>query len=277
MNANESKLNEFLIRVHSREFADLLLSSPCLRVSVLNSLLDILVTRMPRTRIKICGVRRPQDALAAADAGVDAIGLVFYPRARRRIDLDTARQILGALPAFVTPVGLFVDQDAESIRQIAADLHLGHIQLHGHEEPTHVASLRPFAVLKAIKTSRDTLRAELDFWRESIQSLDLRNLKAFVLETPTGAADAPGGTGQENDWDAIVDAQLAGAFEGLPPIIAAGGLNPQNVAEVVRRIRPYAVDVSSGVEEVFGEKSVVKIGAFVEAVAGASDACGGTS
>ena len=221
---------------------------------------------MARTRIKICGVRRPQDARAAADAGVDAIGLVFYPKARRYIDVDTARQILRELPAFVTPVGLFVDQDAESIRQIANDLRLRHIQLHGHEEPSHVASLREFAVLKAIKSARDTLRAELDFWRESVGSLDLRNLKAFVLETPTGAADAPGGTGVENDWEAIAQAQRDGAFEGLPPIVAAGGLHPGNVAEVVRRIRPYAVDVSSGVEEVIGEKSVKKIGDFVDAV-----------
>ena len=221
---------------------------------------------MPRTRIKICGVRRPQDALAAADAGVDAIGLAFYPKARRYIDVDTARQILRMLPAFVTAVGVFVDQDAESIRQVASALNLRHIQLHGHEEPSHVASLREFAVLKAIKSSRDTLRAELDFWRESAGSLDLRNLKALVLETPTASADAPGGTGQENDWEAIAQAQRDGAFEGLPPIVAAGGLHPGNVAEVVRRLRPYAVDVSSGVEEEFGEKSVGKIGEFVGAV-----------
>jgi phosphoribosylanthranilate isomerase len=221
---------------------------------------------MPRTRIKICGIRRPQDALAAANAGADAIGLVFYAKARRYIDLETARQILGAMPAFVTPVGMFVDQDAESIRQIAGDLHLRHLQLHGHEEPSHVASLRQFAVLKAIKTSRDTLRAELDFWRESIASLDLRNLKALVLETPSASADAPGGTGQENDWNTIEEAQRAGAFNGLPPIIAAGGLNPHNVANVIQRIHPYAVDVSSGVEETLGEKSPAKIKQFVDSV-----------
>jgi phosphoribosylanthranilate isomerase len=221
---------------------------------------------MPRTRIKICGIRRPQDALAAADAGADAIGLVFYARARRHIDLETARQILRALPAFVTPVGVFVDQDSESVRQIAADLHLGHIQLHGHEEPSHVAALRQFSVLKAIKTSKDTLRAELDFWRESIASLDLRNLKALVLESPSGAADAPGGTGQENDWSIIEQTQRAGAFENLPPIIVAGGLTPQNVADVIQRIHPCAVDVSTGVEERLGEKSAAKIKQFVDAV-----------
>ena len=221
---------------------------------------------MPRPRIKICGIRRLQDALAAADAGADAIGLVFYPRARRCIDLETARQILRALPAFVSPVGMFVDQDPESIRQTASDLHLRHLQLHGHEEPSHVASLRQFAVLKAIKTSRDTLRAELDFWRESIASLDLRHLKALVLETPSASADAPGGTGQENDWATIEETQRAGAFEGLPPIIAAGGLTPETVASVIGRIHPYAVDVSSGVEEILGEKSPAKIKQFVDAV-----------
>jgi phosphoribosylanthranilate isomerase len=218
---------------------------------------------MPRTRIKICGITRVQDALAAAEAGADAIGMVFYPRARRCISVETAREILRGLPAFVTPVGLFVDQEPDEIRRITGQLHLRHIQLHGHEEPAAVAALREYTVLKAIKAARDTLRAELDFWRESIESLDLAHLRAFVMET--AGTPIPGGTGVENDWDAIVDAQRAGAFEGLPPIIAAGGLRPENVGEVIRRIAPYAVDVSSGVEESFGQKSPSKIRGFVEA------------
>lgn len=196
----------------------------------------------------------------AARAGVDAIGMVFYPKARRCISIDTAREIVWALPPFVTPVGLFVDQEIEEIRRIAGELRLRTIQLHGHEPPETVAALRDFAVLKAIRAAKDTLAAELDLWRETMAALDLHNLRGFVLETPSGG---PGGTGIENDWETIADLQRRGAFDGLPPIIAAGGLRPDNVARVVELIQPYAVDVSSGVEETYGEKSEELVEAFV--------------
>jgi phosphoribosylanthranilate isomerase len=222
-----------------------------------------------RPRIKICGVTRPQDAVAAALGGTDAIGMVFYPQARRCISLDRAREILRALPAFVTPVGLFVDQDVDEIRRVAGALHLRHIQLHGHESEDVVAALREFTVLKAVRAARETLKVELDLWRENIASMELTHLHGFVLETPA-TGGGPGGTGVENDWPAIADLQRAGVFEGLPPVIAAGGLRPENVADVVRRIRPYAVDVSSGVEAAFGEKSPERIGQFVAEVARAS-------
>lgn len=225
---------------------------------------------VPRTRIKICGITRPQDALAAARAGADAIGMIFYPEARRFVTLDRAREILRALPAFVTPVGLFVDQDVEEIRRVAAALHLRHVQLHGHESEDVVAALREFTVLKAIRASRETLKVELDVWRDAIASMDLAHLRGFVLETPSTAG--PGGTGIENDWLAISDLQRAGVFDNLPPVIAAGGLRPEGVAAVVRRLRPYAVDVSSGVEASFGEKSPEKIEQFVAEVRRADDA-----
>jgi phosphoribosylanthranilate isomerase len=222
-----------------------------------------------RTRIKICGVTRPQDAVVAARAGADAIGMVFYPQARRCISVDRAREILRTLPAFVTPVGLFVDQDVEEIRRIAGALHLRHVQLHGHESEDVVAALREFTVLKAIRANRETLKVELDVWREAIASMELAHLGGFVLETPSTAG--PGGTGVENDWVAISDLRRAGVFENLPPVIAAGGLRPENVAAVVRRLRPYAVDVSSGVEGSFGEKSAEKVAQFVAEV-GRADA-----
>lgn len=217
-----------------------------------------------RTRIKICGVTRPEDALVAARAGADAIGMVFYPQARRCINVERAREILRALPAFVTPVGLFVDQDVEEIRRIAGALHLRHVQLHGHESEDVVAALRELTVLKAIRANRETLKVELDVWREAIASMELGHLGGFVLETPSTAG--PGGTGVENDWVAIADLQRAGVFDGLPPVIAAGGLRPENVAAVVRRLRPYAVDVSSGVEAAFAEKSAEKVEQFVAEV-----------
>src|SRR5258706_7884759 len=218
---------------------------------------------MPRTRIKICGVMRPADAVAAARAGADAIGMVFYPQAKRCISPAIAREILHSLPALVTPVALFVDQDVEEIKQLASGLGIRHIQLNGHETPAAVAALREFTVLKALRAARQTLAAEVADWREAMESLDLANLQGFVLETPGGA---PGGTGVENDWDAIAAQQRAGTFQGLPPLIAAGGLRPDNVAVVVRLLHPYAVDVSSGVEESFGEKSGEKISAFIDAV-----------
>jgi phosphoribosylanthranilate isomerase len=223
-------------------------------------------TAVPRTRVKICGVMRPQDAIAAARAGVDAIGVVFYPQAKRCIAVELAREILHALPAFVTPVALFVDQDVEEMKGLASSLGIRHIQLHGHESPATVAALRDFTVLKALRAARDTLAAELTFWREATESLDLANLQGFVLETPDAA---PGGTGVENDWEAIAKLQRTGAFERLPTLIAAGGLTPHNVASVVQRLRPYAVDVSSGVESSFGQKSPQKINAFIDAATGA--------
>lgn len=213
---------------------------------------------MPRTRVKICGISRPQDAVAAVAAGADAIGMAFVPAAFRNCPADVARQIVDALPAFVTPVGLFVDAPVAAIRDSAKSLRLGAIQLHGHESPQTVAELAEFNVLKAIHADAATLDATLSTWREA----RLDNLRGILLETPgTG-----GGSGQENDWEAICLAQERGSFEGLPPIILAGGLRPGNVATVVRMLRPWAVDVSSGVEAAKGEKSAARINEFLAAV-----------
>jgi phosphoribosylanthranilate isomerase len=213
------------------------------------------------TRIKICGITRPDDAILAARHGADAIGVICYPKARRHVPVDRAQAILHALPAFVSPVALFVDQDVEEIRETAHRLRVRHVQLHGHETPEMVAALREFTVLKALRAHRETLAAELDLWREAAASLDLSNLHAFVMETPSAAS---GGAGIENDWPAIATLQQQGAFRDLPPIIAAGGLTPDNVAAVIRQLHPYAVDVSSGVEEQFGHKSEAKVRAFCE-------------
>jgi phosphoribosylanthranilate isomerase len=219
---------------------------------------------MRRTRIKICGITRPQDARAAALAGADAIGMVFYPKARRCITIDRARDILREVPPFVTRVGLFVDQSPDEIRRIAKAVGIGCVQLHGGETPAMVAELRDFRVLKVLRADRGKLEIDLQTWRKSIESLDLQHLQGFTLETP--AAAGMGGTGVENDWAFLAELSRAGAFENLPPIIAAGGLTPANVAAVVKLLDPLAVDVSSGVEERFGEKSVERINAFIAAV-----------
>jgi phosphoribosylanthranilate isomerase len=218
---------------------------------------------MTRTRIKICGVGRIEDAIAAARAGADAIGMVFHPPAARYVNPSRAREILAVLPPFVTPVGLFVDLDADAVRESARALGLRHIQLHGHEDAAYVGGLREFIILKAIRVDRATFSAELSEWRKAIQRENLTNLRGLVLETPSAA---PGGTGVFNDWEFVRECQLQGLFDGLPPIIAAGGLSPENVAAVVRDIRPWAVDVSSGVESSKGIKSQEKIVKFVNAV-----------
>jgi phosphoribosylanthranilate isomerase len=217
-----------------------------------------------RTRIKICGVCRPEDALLSARAGADAIGLVFHPASPRNVSIERGREILAALPPFVTAVGLFVDAPNEKILTTAEELGLHHVQLHGHETPEDVHALHALTVVKAIRVERGRFSTTLHNWRNAIHTLGLSNLAGFVLETAGTAR--PGGTGVANDWDTVRSAQDAGDFEGLPAIIAAGGLNPETVGEVVRRIRPFAVDVSSGVEASLGMKSEEKIRGFVHAV-----------
>ena len=223
---------------------------------------------MERTRIKICGITRVEDALAAARAGADAIGLLFHPPAQRNLSVQRAEQIVGALPPFVTPVGLFVDAPAEQVREVGRRLRLRHVQLHGDEPPERVAELAEWCVVKAVRVERDRFGEDLAAWREAIKRLKLRNLSGLVLETAgTGKAGAPaGGTGAANDWETVLRHLRRGDFIGLPPIIAAGGLRPETVGAVVRDLRPWAVDVSSGVEESPGQKSPQKIAAFVAAV-----------
>ncbi len=218
---------------------------------------------MSRTRIKICGITRPEDARAAAEAGADAIGLVFHPPARRCLTIERAREILAATAAFVTPVGVFVNVPPEELARTATELGLRHVQLNGDEAPEAVAALRHFTVIKAVPVERTQFPATLATWRAAITRLGLSNLKGLVLETAgTGMA---GGTGVPNDWETVRHHQALGSFQGLP-VIAAGGLTPETVGQVVRDIRPWAVDVSSGVEETQGRKSPERIRAFVAAV-----------
>ena len=217
-----------------------------------------------RTRIKICGVCRPEDAALAAAAGADAIGMVFHPQSPRYVTIARAREILAALPPFVTPVGLFVDAPTDAVLHTADELGLRHVQLHGHESADQVRALLPLSVIKAIRVDRERFAATLEEWRAAIGNLQLVNLAGFVLETANTAA--PGGTGIANDWGAVLAARRAGAFDGLPPLIAAGGLDAQSVGDVVRAIRPFAVDVSSGVEETRGCKSEARVRAFVQSV-----------
>jgi phosphoribosylanthranilate isomerase len=214
---------------------------------------------------------RPQDALAAARHGADSIGMVFHPRSARNVTLERAKEILAVLPPFVTPVGLFVDQPGEAILETAITLGLKHLQLHGDESPDMLAELSRFTVLKAIPVLRDRFSATLAVWRKAVLSGRVPNLRGLILET--GGTGQAGGTGVENDWNFIAERQRAGDFDDLPPIIAAGGLTPENVAQVIRTLRPYAVDVSSGVEGLTkGQKSEERIAEFVRQVSLANEA-----
>lgn len=188
--------------------------------------------------------------------------MIFHPAAKRNVSLERAAEILKMLPPFVTPVGLFVDEGAARIREVARALGLRHVQLHGHESPELVADLREFTILKAIRVDAQTFGSELDAWRQQIRKLKLGHLQGLVLET----VGASGGSGQPNDWETVKRHRQRGDLIGLPHLIAAGGLTPESVAGVIREIHPWAVDVSSGVESEPGRKSVDRVEAFVGAV-----------
>ena len=189
--------------------------------------------------------------------------MVFHPPAPRCVTRDMARKIIEALPPFVTPVGLFVDAAVAEIRELVESLGLRHVQLHGHEPAETVAALADRIILKAVRVAPESLPGELSRWKQAIGEKKLNNLRGLLLET---AGKGVGGTGIENDWAMIVALQKNGSFDGLPPIIAAGGLRPENVGGVIRQLRPWAADVSSGVESSPGRKSHEKIEAFVNEV-----------
>lgn len=224
--------------------------------------MGLIIPMVHRTRVKICGVGHVEDALVAARAGADAIGMIFYTPAKRNVALERAGEIVKELPPFVTPVGLFVDETIDRIREVARSVGLRHVQLHGHEPPELIAELREFTILKAIRVQSETFGSELEMWRNQIRKLRLAHLQGLVLET----AGTTGGSGVANDWETINRHRQRGDLIGLPHLIAAGGLSPESVGRVVRELRPWAVDVSSGVEETPGRKSPQRIEAFIRAV-----------
>jgi phosphoribosylanthranilate isomerase len=201
-----------------------------------------------KTAVKICGITRVQDALTAAHCGAHAIGLVFYRPSPRYVTPETAAGIVRALPPFVTAVGLFVDAAAEEVREIAARTRIQMIQFHGSETPEFCARFE-LPYLKAVR-----VRPEVDLLQ---YARDFRSAKALLLDAFKEGLH--GGTGAVFDWDLIPPA--------LPlPVVLSGGLHPENVAEAIRRVRPWAVDVSSGVEASKGIKDASRVEAFVNGV-----------
>lgn len=200
------------------------------------------------TRIKICGITREQDALAAAAAGADAIGLVFYAPSPRAVDAAQAARIVAALPPFVTTVGLFVDAEPAAVRAVLAEVPLDLLQFHGEESDDYCRQFgRPY--LKAVRVrSADQLQGVAEQWPGAAGIL-LDSYKPGV----------PGGTGEVFDWRLVPG-------ERDWNLVLAGGLAAANVRQAIDEMQPWAVDVSGGVEAAKGVKDVAKINAFVQEV-----------
>ena len=200
-----------------------------------------------RTRIKICGITRTQDARAAAEAGADAIGLVFYPPSPRYLAAERAVEIRDALPPFVQTVALFVNPDAAQVAQVIGRVRPALLQFHGEETPGFCAQFgMPFVKACRVRPGVDALEYLRPFSRAAAWLFD-----SYVPEY--------GGAGESFDWSLVPAASER-------PVILSGGLARENVAEAIRRVRPWGVDVSSGVESAKGIKDAAKIAAFMAEV-----------
>lgn len=203
---------------------------------------------MPIVRSKICGITNLADALVAAEAGADAIGLVFYGKSPRAVSIAQAREIVAALPPFVTTVGLFVNASRCEIDETLDAVALDVLQFHGDETPAECARFhRPW--YKALRVrAGDDIRAEV-----------ARYVGARAVLLDTFVEGVPGGTGEMFDWSLVPESLSV-------PVILAGGLTPQNVRQAIERVRPFAVDVSGGVELRKGIKDPARVREFVAQV-----------
>jgi len=204
---------------------------------------------MHAMKVKICGIRRLEDAMTAIELGANALGFVFWPGSPRFIEPDEAREIVAAVPALVTTVGVFVDQPVEHVAEVARGLNLGAVQLHGHEHIEAFTGLSP-QVIKSVPMAN---------------GIDVESLLSNVPMGATVLLDAHdpvkrGGTGRTIDWN------RAAAAARRRPVILSGGLNADNVRAAIETVHPYAIDVSSGVESSPGVKDVSKLRALFAAV-----------
>jgi phosphoribosylanthranilate isomerase len=207
---------------------------------------------MPRSiKVKVCGITNGEDALAAVESGADALGFIFYEKSPRYVVPAIAGQIIAELPPLVMSVGVFVNEGLATVRSIMDTCRLGMAQLHGDENASYCHELsRP--VIKALRLkNRESLLALAEYQGRG-------GVRGFVLDTFSELAY--GGTGQVTDWT------LAAEVAKTTPILLAGGLTPDNVTEAIRVVRPYGVDVTSGVESAPGKKDRAKLRAFLEAV-----------
>ena len=201
-----------------------------------------------RTRLKICGITRPQDAMAVVQAGADAIGLVFYAPSPRAVDITMAQAVVAVVPAFVTVTALFVDPTADEVQKVLDSVRIDLIQFHGDEEDDFCSQFnRPY--IKAIRVRQAS----------DVVASCLRFPGALAVLLDSYKPGVPGGTGETFDWSLVPD-------ELPKPIILAGGLTIANLASAIRQVRPFAVDVSGGVEADKGIKDPGKITAFADEV-----------
>ena len=201
-----------------------------------------------RVRSKICGITRVEDALAAVEAGADAIGLVFYAKSSRAVSVEQAAEIVQALPPFVTSVGLFVNMPREQVLAVLQQVPLDLLQFHGDESPAECEGYgRPYIKALRVRPGENVAAAMAPY----------AGARGILLDT--FVEGVPGGTGAAFDWSLVPQGVAR-------PIILAGGLEAHNVAAAIRQVRPYAVDVSGGVEASKGIKDAGKIRAFVKSV-----------
>ena len=203
-----------------------------------------MVASEKQVKVKVCGMTSLKDALNAVEGGADAVGFIFYKKSPRSVTMKTVREIVLELPPFVDTVGVFVDETAEQINKIADYCNLDIIQLHGDESPTFCKKIRR-KVIKAFRIKD----------MQSVKKLSSFQVSGFLLDTFSD--NLHGGTGKVFDWNLALPAKKFG------PVIMAGGLTPNNVQQAVRQIRPYGVDVCSGVESEPGIKDHKKVRAFL--------------
>jgi phosphoribosylanthranilate isomerase len=200
------------------------------------------------TRVKICGITRVEDAISAAHSGADAIGLVFYQHSPRHVSIELAAQLAAALPPFVSVVGLFVNAEADFVRAVLARAPLDLLQFHGDETPEFCGQFgKPYLKAIRVKSGVDLLQCESDY----------RGARGLLLDAHVDGV--PGGTGTAFDWT-LIPGNLS------LPVILSGGLDAENVANAIKQVQPYAVDVSSGVETAKGIKDAAKIARFMQEV-----------
>lgn len=203
---------------------------------------------MSRTRVKVCGICSTYDADTAVQAGTDAIGLVFYAKSPRYLSISRAREITTSLPPFVTAVGLFVNSSTAEVREVLSEVQLQLLQFHGDEDEAFCKSF-DLPYIKALR-----VKPEIDLYQ---QCRNFGSARGVLLDSYRKGV--PGGTGETFDWGLIPD--------DLPlPVILAGGLESNNIRQAIKAVNPWAVDVSSGVEESPGKKDPEKIVHFIDEV-----------
>ncbi|MDP7557641.1 MAG: phosphoribosylanthranilate isomerase [Nitrospinaceae bacterium] len=201
----------------------------------------------PRVRVKICGTTSLKDALLAVESGADAVGFIFYKESPRNISQKDVKEIVAQLPPFVESIGVFVNETSDKVNRIAEQCRLTAVQLHGDESPAFCRRIKR-RVVKAVRV-KDA---------ESLKGMSDFDVSGFLLDAYN--EESRGGTGRVFDWNLALRAKKQG------PVIIAGGLNPYNVYTAIHRVKPYGVDVCSGVEKSPGVKDPEKISEFIKAV-----------